>query len=69
MDIVSSLEKIITKEYINSKIAQKESKDTIVDLAMENRIEKSNHIEESYAKAMQDMDIYHGDLSVMRMKS
>ena len=62
MDVVSSLEEIVIKEPINIVLAQKRSKDDIVDLVIEIHIKESNHAEKPYIKAIQDMDIFYGDL-------
>lgn len=58
MDAVSSLEKIVIKESIDFEVACEESKDAIVDPIIEIYVEESNHVKESYAKAIQYMDIY-----------
>ena len=55
------MEEIITEEFIDSEITQEELDHTTVDSVIE-IIEESNHTEEFYVEAIQDLDVSYRDL-------
>lgn len=61
MAFTLSSEDVMIEEFVDSKIIQEESKDAIDELAIEIPIEESNHVEESYAKTIQNIDISYRD--------
>lgn len=48
--------------FVDSKITQWGSKAAIVNPIIESRVKESNHIEESYIKPIQDLDILYGGI-------
>ena len=50
------------EKSINFEIAQEESKDAVVNLVIEIRIGESNHVEESYIKVIQELNMSYREL-------